>query len=50
MPCVIFNYRDYSQAMQLLNHEDGLPLYVYKGLTASEKSKQDDLNIISGQK
>ncbi|NNH87527.1 hypothetical protein [Acinetobacter terrae] len=50
MPCAIFEYRDGTQAIKLMDHEYGLPLYLYKGLISSDKLKQDYLNIISGQK
>lgn len=50
LPCAIFEYRDGTQAIKLMDHEDGLPLYLYKGLISSDELKQDYLNIISGQK
>jgi hypothetical protein len=50
MPCAIFEYCDGTQAIKLMDHEDGLPLYLYKGLISSDELKQDYLNIISGQK
>ena len=50
MPCAIFEYRDGTQAIKLMDHEYGLPLYRYKGLISSDKLKQDYLNIILGKK
>ncbi|CAB1211883.1 hypothetical protein [Acinetobacter bouvetii] len=50
MPCAIFEYRDGTQAMKLIDQEDGLPLYLYKGLISSDELKQDYLSIISTQK
>lgn len=50
MPCVIFEYRDGTQAIKLMDHEYRLTLYLYKGLISSDELKQDYLNIISGQK
>lgn len=47
MPCAIFEYRDGTQAMKLSDKEDGLPLYLYKGLISAEEIKQDYLNITS---
>lgn len=39
MPCAIFEYRDGTQAIKLMDHEDGLPLYLYKGLISSDELK-----------
>lgn len=33
--------------MKLSDKEDGLPLYLYKGLISAEEIKQDYLNITS---
>lgn len=45
MPCAIFEYRDGKKPLKMVDREDGLPLYLYKGLISSEELKQDYLNI-----
>lgn len=50
MPCAIFEYRDGTVAMKLVDQEDGLPLFLYKGLLSSEQIKQDYISIITQQK
>jgi hypothetical protein len=50
MPCAIFEYRDGTHAIKLMDHEDELPLYLYKGLISGDELKQDYLNIILGKK
>ncbi len=46
----VFKYRDDTQAIKLMDHEDWLPLYLYKGLISGNELKQDYLNIISRKK
>lgn len=45
MPCAIFEYRDGTQAMKLIDQEDGLPLHLYKGMISKEALEHDYLNI-----
>ena len=45
LPCAIFEYRDGTQPMKVVDREDGLPLHLYKGLISSDELKQDYLNI-----
>ena len=45
MPRAIFEYRDGTRAMKVVDTEDGLPLHLYKGLISSDALKQDYLNI-----
>lgn len=45
LPIAIFEYRDGIQARKLIDHEDGIPLHLYKALISSEALKQDYLNI-----
>ena len=48
-PIAIFEYRDGTQALKLIDQEDGLPLHLYKGLISSEALKEDYLRLISQQ-
>lgn len=50
MPCAIFEYRDGTQAIKLVDKEDGIPLHLYKGLISSSELKIDYQNIISAYK
>ena len=50
LPCAIFEYRDGTVAMKLVDQEDGLPLYLYKGLLSSDQLKQDYIHITSVKK
>ena len=50
MPCAIFEYRDGTQAIKLVDCEDGIPLHLYKGLISSSELKVDYQNIISKYK
>lgn len=50
MPCAIFEYRDGTQAIKLVDCEDGIPLHLYKGLISSSELKIDYQNIISKYK
>ncbi len=47
----IFAYSDGSQAMKLVDQEDGLPLFfLYKGLISSDELKQDYFSITEAGK
>ena len=50
MPRAIFEYRDGNQAMKLVDQEDGLPLFLYKGLISSDELKQDYFSITASGK
>ena len=41
MPYAIFEYREGHQPSKLVDQEDGLPLFLYKGLLSSDALKQD---------
>lgn len=41
MPRAIFEYRDGTQPMKVIDSEDGLPLFLYKGLISSDAIKED---------
>ena len=41
LPCAIFEYRDGTKAIKLVDEEDGLPLHLYKGLLSSDELKKD---------
>lgn len=47
MPKAIFEYRDGTEPMKMVDQEDDLPLFLYKGLISSELIKQDYLSINS---
>ncbi|SDB92737.1 hypothetical protein [Acinetobacter boissieri] len=47
-PIAIFEYRDGEHAMKTMTIEDGLPLFLYKGVISAEKIKQD-ANLITEQ-
>lgn len=49
MPCAIFEYRDGKKSLKMMDQEDGLPLFLYKGLISSEALKQDYLYISQNQ-
>ncbi|MEB3767728.1 hypothetical protein [Acinetobacter sp. MD2] len=40
-PIAIFEYRDGVQGMRTMTIEDGLPLFLYKGILSSEKIRED---------
>ncbi|MBF7688641.1 hypothetical protein [Acinetobacter rathckeae] len=44
-PIAIFEYRDGEHAIKTMTVEDGLPLFLYKGIISSEKIKQDVILI-----
>lgn len=50
LPCAIFEYRDGVQPMKLIDQEDGLPLFLYKGLLSSDELKSDYIKIKSSVK
>ena len=50
MPCAIFEYRDGTVEMKLVDQEDGLALYLYKGMISADAIKQDYISITSQQK
>lgn len=47
MPFMIFEYRDGTQPMKVIDKEDGIPLHLYKGLISSEEIQHDYLSIKS---
>jgi hypothetical protein len=49
-PIAIFEYRDGTQAMKVVDQEDGLPLYLYKGLISQDELKHDLLSFNSSNK
>lgn len=40
-PIAIFEYRDGTNGMRTMTVEDGLPLFLYKGILSSEKISED---------
>ena len=44
-PVAIFEYRDGIQAFRTTDVEDGLPIFVYKGLISSEAVNEDAQRI-----
>lgn len=49
MPRAIFEYRDGTEPMKVIDREDGLPLFLYKGLISSDALKHDHSFITSRQ-
>ncbi|ANF82101.1 hypothetical protein A3K93_07765 [Acinetobacter sp. NCu2D-2] len=49
-PLAIFEYRDGTQPIKLVDQEDGLPLHLYKALISSDELKKDYASIISTEK
>lgn len=40
-PIAVFEYRDGMNGMRTMTIEDGLPLFLYKGILSSEKIRED---------
>lgn len=49
-PRAIFEYRDGHQAMKMADQEDGLPLYLYKGLISATELQQDYAEVFARYK
>ncbi len=41
MPIAIFEYRDGTQSFKAVDHEDGIPVHIYKALISSDALQQD---------
>ena len=49
MPRAIFEYRDKTKTMKLVDRKDGIPPFLYKGLISTDALEEDHLSIISTQ-
>lgn len=49
-PIAIYEYRDGKQSLRTEDKEDGLYLFLYKGIISSESIKKDKLSIKNNQK
>lgn len=50
MPIAIFEYRDGNQSFKAVDHEDGIPVHIYKALISSDALQQDLDAILQHQK
>ena len=46
-PIAIFEYRDGTKELRVIDREDGLPLYLYKAILSSEAIAQDKKAIMN---